>query len=113
MYTMDMPITTRLPEEFLARIKELAKRENLDTSSVIRRLLARALEEEKFKITLEKLSLHKISIEQAAKILNTSIWEIIEVAKENNVDWIEYGGEELEHDLKAIGKSKKFPNENF
>ncbi len=104
MYTMDMPITTRLPEEFLARIKELAKRENLDTSSVIRRLLARALEEEKFKMTLEKLSSHKISIEQAAKILNISIWEMLDIAKENNIDWTEYDDKELERDLKAIGK---------
>jgi len=104
MYTMDMPITTRLPEEFLARIKELAKRENLDTSSVIRRLLARALEEEKFKMTLEKLSSHKISIEQAAKILNISIWEMLEITKENNIDWTEYDDKELERDLKAIGK---------
>jgi predicted HTH domain antitoxin len=104
MYTMDRPITTRIPEEFLARIKELAERENLDTSAVIRRLLARALEEEKFKMTLEKLSLHKISIGQAAKILNVSIWEMLELAKENNIDWTEYDDEELEYDLKALGK---------
>ena len=104
MYTMDRPITTRIPEEFLVRIKELAERENLDTSAVIRRLLARALEEEKFKITLEKLSLHKISIGQAAKILNISIWEMLEIVKENNLDWTEYNDKELEHDLKIIGR---------
>ncbi|OGJ19010.1 hypothetical protein A3K73_07710 [Candidatus Pacearchaeota archaeon RBG_13_36_9] len=101
---MDRPITTRIPEEFLARIKELAERENLDTSAVIRRLLARALEEEKFKITLEKLSLHKISISQAAKILNISIWEMLEIAKENNLDWTGYDEKELEHDLRVLGR---------
>lgn len=104
MYTMDMPVTTRIPEEFLARIKELARRENLDTSAIIRRLLARALEEEKFRITLEKLSLHKISIGQAAKKLNISIWEMLELAREKNIDWTEYNKEELEQDLKTIGR---------
>ena len=57
---MDRPITTRLPEDFISRIKELAKKENLDTSSVIRRLLARALEEQNIKTTLEKLENNKI-----------------------------------------------------
>ena len=101
---MDRPITTRLPEDFLARIKELAEKENLDVSAVIRRLLARALEEEKFKATLEKLSQHKISIGKAARILNSSIWEIIEIAKENNINWARFDKEELEHDLKIIRK---------
>jgi len=101
---MDRPITTRLPEDFLARIKELAEKENLDVSAVIRRLLARALEEEKFKATLERLSQHKISIGKAAEILNISMWEIIEITKENDIDWTRFDKEELEHDLKIIGK---------
>jgi predicted HTH domain antitoxin len=99
---MDKPVTTRIPEEFLARIKELADKENLDTSAVIRRLLARALEEEKFRLTLEKLSQHKISVGQAAKVLNISIWELLEIAREKNIDWTEYDEEELEHDLKIL-----------
>lgn len=101
---MDKPITTRLPEDFLIRIKELAEKENLDVSAVIRRLLARALEEEKFKAVLEKLSQHKISIGKAAKILDISIWETMEIAKENNVDWTGFDKEELERSLKIIGK---------
>jgi predicted HTH domain antitoxin len=101
---MDRPVTTRLPEDFLARIKELAEKENLDVSAVIRRLLARALEEEKFKAILEKISRHKISIGKAAEILNISIWEIMEITKENNLDWTEFDKEELERSLKIIGK---------
>lgn len=99
---MDKPVTTRIPEEFLARIKELAERENLDTSAIIRRLLARALEEEKFRLTFEKLSQHKISVGQAAKVLNISIWELLEIAREKNIDWTEYDDEELGHDLEIL-----------
>ncbi|MBS3099940.1 UPF0175 family protein [Candidatus Pacearchaeota archaeon] len=101
---MDKPITTRLPEEFVLRIKALAKRENLDTSAVMRRLLAKALEEEKFKSTLEALSLNKISIGKAARILNVSIWEMLVIAKEDDINWTGYDKKELEHDLKILLK---------
>jgi len=102
LYTMDKPITTRLPEEFVKRIKELAKKENLDSSAVIRRLLARALEEEKLKMVLEKLSLHKVSINKAANMLDISLWEMIELIKKNNIDWTNYNEEELEREFSLI-----------
>ena len=99
---MDKPITTRFPEEFVKKIKELAKKENLDFSTVIRRLLARALEEEKLKMVLEELSFHKISVSKAASILNISLWEMIELVKKSNIDWTDYNEEELEHDISLI-----------
>ncbi len=104
---MEKPITTRLPEEFISRIKEIAERENLDTSSVIRRLLARALEEQKLRFILEKLSLNKISIGKAAEELNLPIWETIELAKKNNIDWIDYSQKDFEEETNFSKKSKK------
>ncbi len=99
---MERPITTRLPEEFIKKIKELAKKENLDASTIIRRLLARALEEEKLKMVLERLSLHKISVGKAANILDISLWEMMEIVKKNNIDWTDYNKEELEQDFSLI-----------
>jgi len=99
---MDKPITTRLPEEFVKKIKELAEKENLDASTVVRRLLARALEEEKLKMVIEGLSLHKISVGKAASILNVSLWEMMEIVRKNNIDWTDYDEEELEHDFSLV-----------
>jgi len=81
LYTMDRPITTRLPDEFILRIKELAKKENLDTSAVIRRLLAKSLEEERKKSILVALDNQEISIGKAAKELNLSLWDALDLAK--------------------------------
>ena len=103
---MEKPITTRLPEEFILRIREIAERENLDTSSVIRRLLARALEEQKLKFILEELALHKISIGKAAEELNVSVWEMINISKNNNIDWTGYSEEDFIEETKALKKSK-------
>lgn len=104
---MEKPITTRLPEEFLLRIKEIAERENLDTSSVIRRLLSRALEEQKLRFVLERLSLSKISIGKAAEELNLPIWETIDLAKKNNIDWIDYSEKDFGEETNFSRKLKK------
>jgi len=104
---MEKPVTTRLPEDFILRIKEIAKRENLDTSSVIRRLLARALDEQKLKFIVEKLASHKISIGKAAEELNVSVWEMINISKNNNIDWTGYSEEDFIEETKALKKSKK------
>ena len=100
---MDRPITTRLPEEFVLKIQELAKKENLDTSAVIRRLLARSLKDEREKSVLEAIDNHKMSIGRAAKELNISLWDVLDLAKRNNINWTGYDEEELEHDLEIIG----------
>ena len=42
---MAKTITTRLPDEFVKQLKQIAQKESLDTSSVIRRLLAHAIAE--------------------------------------------------------------------
>jgi len=44
----------------------------------------------------------QISIAKAAEILNISLWEILEIAKEKNIDWTGYDDKELEHDLKIL-----------
>lgn len=48
--------------------------------------------------TLEKLSLHKISIGKASKILNTSIFQLLDLLKEKNINWTNYSQEDLEKD---------------
>lgn len=103
---MDKPITTRLPDELVAGIRDMAEKEKIDVSTAIRKLLTRALEEQKLKIILEKLSSHKISIGKAAEELDVSIWEMVDMAKEDNIDWVRYNEKELEHDLRVIGFKK-------
>mgnify|MGYP001315186720 CR=1 FL=1 len=99
---MAKTITTRLPEDFVLEINKLAKKENLDMSAVIRRLLANALKQERLKEVINSLSSHKISIGQAALKLNISLWDMMDLAKERNIDWNEYVESDLEKDIQIL-----------
>lgn len=102
---MDRPITTRLPEDFISRIKEIAEKENLDSSSVVRRLLAGAIKEWRIKHSLEKYAKGEFSFGQAAKFAEVSVWDFPDLLKKNKT-YINYDEEELERDLKFIKKWK-------
>jgi len=103
---MDKPITTRLPEEFVKRIKEISEKENIDMSTAIRKLLAGAIKEWKIEYALEQYSKGEFSFGQAAEFAEVSVWDFPELLKKYKVT-INYDVEEFEEDLKTIGWKKK------
>ena len=52
--------------------------------------------------TLNKLRQHRISIAKAAKECWLSLSEMIDVVKENKIDWTGYSKMDLERDLKIL-----------
>ena len=104
---MEKPITTRLPEEVLIKLKEIAKKENLDVSTVIRRLLASAMKEWSREFILKQLENSEISIGKAAEELHISVWDVMDLIKKYHIKWPNYSKEDLENELKSIGLSKK------
>jgi predicted HTH domain antitoxin len=103
---MDKPITTRLPEEFVSNLKEIAKKENIDVSTAIRKLLAEAMKEWKIEYALMQYKKGEFSFGQAANFSGINIWDFPELLKQNKIP-INYDEEELEEDLKTIGWKKK------
>jgi predicted HTH domain antitoxin len=101
---MEKIITTRLPDEVVYELKKIAETENTDTSTVIRKLLSKAMKDRNIENTLEKLRLHQISLGNAAKNCGITIWEMIDLAKEKNIDWVRYDSEEIENEFKFIKK---------
>ena len=83
---MNRPITTRLPKNFIEQIKYIAEKENLDNSSVIRRLLAHAIKEWKIKYALELYSKGEFSFGQAAKFSDVSVWDFPDLLKKNKIE---------------------------
>ena len=98
---MGKTITTRLPDKFVIGLKNIADKENLDTSAVIRKLLARAIEEWKKEYAVENYKKGEFSLGQAAQFAEISIWEFIELIKQKKIS-LNYDEEELEEELKAI-----------
>ena len=95
-------ITTRLPDEFVERLNYIAQQEGIDVSTVIRRLLTNAIKEWKIMTALENLRVNKFSIGKAAEFADVNLWEMLDLAKENSLNWTGYNEEDLKKDLKFL-----------
>lgn len=103
---MTKTITTRLPDEFVKNLKEIAEKEHLDTSAVIRRLLAKSIEEWRKDYAVEQYRKGEFSFGQLAEFAEISVWDVPQLLKEKKVPF-NYDEEELERELKNIGWKKK------
>lgn len=98
---MGKTITSRLPDDMVEEIEWIAEIEKLDRSSVIRRLLDRAIPEWKLEYSLKLYQDKKISIGKAAELSSISIWEFMEKLSQYKIP-INYNLEDLENDLKLV-----------
>jgi len=94
-------ISVRLDKDALKEIEFLKKEYKTDKSEIIRRLLDKGVKQAKLEKILEMLRKHKISIEKAAELANLTIYEIIELCKENEIH-IGYAKEDLKRDLQKF-----------
>ncbi|MBI2208815.1 UPF0175 family protein [Candidatus Woesearchaeota archaeon] len=100
---MATTISVRLDKALLNDLAKIEKNWQADRSEAIRRLLVKAVNSWKIQSALEKLREQKISIGRAAEECRLSIWEMLDITKENNIDWTGYSKEDLEKDLKILG----------
>ena len=98
---MPVTVTTRVEEELARIIDSIAKGEGTDRSTVIRRFLLRAAKDWLIEKSLEDYEKGKLTLWQAAKKCDLSIWEMINEVKKREVH-VPYTLEELREDLKAF-----------
>lgn len=98
---MTETLTTRAAEELVKKIEEMAKKEKVDKSTMIRRLLSDAVEEKNRKDSLKLYKEGKVSLWKAAKIAGTSLWEMIDLIMKEGIP-LDYGAEELREDLEPL-----------
>ncbi|MBI2144332.1 UPF0175 family protein [Candidatus Woesearchaeota archaeon] len=99
---MAATISVRLGESVLKDLAEVEDRWQADRSEVVRRLLISSIHELKMRTALEDVAAHKKSIGKAAEECGVSLWEMLELVKERNIDWTGYSEEDLEKDLKLL-----------
>ena len=97
---MASTISVRLGKDVLKDLAKVEKKWQADRSEAIRRLLVQSIKEWKVKNVLEELKERRITMSGAAKKAEVSLWNIIDLAKQEKIDWIEYDKEDLERDLK-------------
>jgi predicted HTH domain antitoxin len=98
---MGKTITSRLPDKMVEEIERIAKLENLDRSSVVRRLLNKAIPEWKLEYALKLYQHKEISLGKAAELSSLSIWEMLEKLAQNRIP-LNYDLEELKSDLEKV-----------
>ena len=99
---MATTISVRLDKSLLKDLSAIEKNWQADRSEAIRRLLAKAVSSWKIQNALQELREHKISMGKAAEQCGISVWEMLDLVKENSVNWTGYSEEDLKRDLKVL-----------
>ncbi len=101
MIEMGKTITSRLSDKMVEEIEKIAELENLDKSSVIRRLLSKAIPDWKLKYALKLYQNKEISLGKAAELSSLSIWEFLEYLAEKKIP-LNYDLEDFKEDLEKV-----------
>lgn len=100
---MPVTITTRVEEKLAKLIDQIAKKEGMDRSTVLRRFLLKATKEWLIEESLKDYEDAKITLWQAAKRCNLSLWEMIKEVKERSIH-IPYTVEDLKKDIRVLNE---------
>jgi len=94
-------ITTRVEEGLAKLIDRIAKKEGMDRSTVLRRFLLKAAKEWLIEESLKDYEEGKITLWQAAKRCDLSLWEMIEEVKKRLIH-VPYTVEDLRKDIRDL-----------
>ena len=100
---MPVTITTRVNDSLVKLIDEIAQKEGMDRSTVLRRFLEHSAKEWLINKSLQEFQEGKLTLRQAAKISGLSLWEAIDEAKTRKT-YFPYTIEDLRDDLKAANE---------
>lgn len=92
-------VAARLPESLVSDIKKIEELEQTDRSTVLRKLLHRAIADWKKEHAAKLYSEGKITLERAAIEAGISVREIMEYLKHKKIP-AQYDLEDLEEDIK-------------
>jgi predicted HTH domain antitoxin len=103
MIKKEQMVGTRLPESFITDLEKIESVEQADRSTVLRRLLYRAMKDWKLEHYAEEYGRGRMTLEKAAEEAGVSLWEMMEYVRQRKVP-AQYSLEDLEHDLEVINK---------
>lgn len=96
---MTVTISTRLHKKEVKEIEKFAKKEDLDKSTFIKKLLHKSLEEYKIEYAFNLYKKRKISLWKAAEIAERNLWDMIELMEKYDV-YLNYDIKDLREDMK-------------
>ena len=100
-------ISTRIPDELKEQLEWYAKKEKIGRTIAFRKILDKGIKEIRIEHALERLVAHKITLGKAAEESGISLWEMLDIVREKNIDWIGLTPEDIEKDLEIAKKLSK------
>ncbi len=97
---MSAIITTRIPNELEEQLEGISRMEHLDKSTVVRRLLGKAVEEWMIDHALSQYRDGKITLGKAAKDVGLPLREMIAIAAKKGIPF-QYGLDDLMEDFQS------------
>jgi predicted HTH domain antitoxin len=98
---MGQSITSRLPDDIIKEIEKISKAEQLDKSSVVRRLLAKAIAQWNLDCALDAYQKGDASLGRATEMAKVSIWSFMTKMSERKIP-LNYSTNDLQDDLKFV-----------
>lgn len=99
-FEMESTITTRVSDDTKRELEKITERENLDRSTVVRKLLRRAIKDYKLDEALERYQNRKVSLGKAAEEAGVGLRKILSEAKKKDIHF-DYKEESLGEDLRV------------
>jgi len=100
---MGATITTRVPDDIEKKIENISRIEHLDKSTVVRRLLSKAVQEWLIENALAQYRDGKITIGKAADMVGIPLREMMAIAAKKGIPF-QYSLDDLEEDFRAAEK---------
>ncbi len=102
---MSINIVARVPEEVNVDIDFFAREEQVDKSTEIRRLLAKATHEKKKEYALLKYKNQEVTLWKAATLAKLPLAKMMVLAAQQKIP-LQYDQEDLKEDFAAVFKKK-------
>ena len=97
---MGATITTRVPDDIEKKIEDISRAEHLDKSTVVRRLLSKAVQEWMIDNVLAQYKDGKITLGKAAQVVGLPLREMIAIASKRGIPF-QYNIDDLREDFQA------------
>jgi predicted HTH domain antitoxin len=97
---MGATITTSVPKDIEEKIENISRIVHLDKSTVVRRLLSKAVQEWLIDHTMEQYHEGKITIGRAARIVGIPLREMIAIAAKKGIPF-QYSTDDLREEFQA------------
>jgi len=95
-------ISVRFDKNLIDDLLRIERKWKADRSEVVRRLLSEAIKNWKLENCISEIREHKMSIGKAAEDCEVSIWEMLAILKEKNIDWTGYSDKDIQRDLSIL-----------